>query len=65
MAGLFKPAAKIGGTPVLPDNGPMDGPSRFLVPEEGRFALIGDADGGYLGGICFCFGQGPFDDGKD
>jgi hypothetical protein len=35
-----------GRSAVLPNNGVVDGLARGTVPHHGRFALIGDADGG-------------------
>ncbi len=28
------------------------------VPDDGSFALVGDADSGHIAGLCFGFGQG-------
>jgi hypothetical protein len=48
MAGLFQPQALIGGAPVLPDDRGMDGFAGLPVPDDGGFALVGDADRGNL-----------------
>jgi hypothetical protein len=37
--------AMSGGTPVLPDDGPVKGLPGVPVPDHGSFALIGDAHG--------------------
>ena len=38
--------AQPGGPPVLPDDRPVQGLAAGAVPEDGRLALVGDADGG-------------------
>jgi len=38
------------GPAVLPDDGVMDGQARVAVPDDRRFPLIGDADGGNIFG---------------
>src|SRR5690606_8788179 len=43
-------AAEVGGAPILPDNGGMDGPPRGAVPHHHGLALVGDADGGNAAG---------------
>ena len=50
MAGIFKPLAFVGGAPVLPDDRIVNRFSGFPVPDDGRFALVGDADRGDLPG---------------
>ncbi len=54
----FELLAKRGGAAILPDNRVVDGLAGGAVPDNCGFALIGDADGGYLAGLCFGFGQG-------
>src|ERR1022692_2124317 len=44
--------AKAGGTAILPDDGVVDGLAGCAVPDDGGFALVGDADGGNVGGLC-------------
>src|SRR5690606_33901400 len=39
-------ARRLGRTPVLPDDGAMQGLARRRVPDHRRLALVGDADGG-------------------
>jgi len=39
------------GAPVLPHNGVVKRPSRGAVPQDGGFALVGDADAGDLMGL--------------
>lgn len=36
----------IDGAPVLPDDSPVNGFASFPVPDNGRFTLVCDADGG-------------------
>src|SRR5262249_35029568 len=50
MAGLAKRIAHPGRATVLPDDGVGDGPAGIALPEHGRFALVGDADSGEVGG---------------
>ncbi len=38
------------GAPVLPDDGMVDRPAGRAVPDHGGFPLVGDADGGDIGG---------------
>ena len=57
LSGFFQAFAKIGGTPVLPDDGIVDGPARFAVPDYGCFALIGDAESSDVFAGKFGFGQ--------
>ena len=40
-----------GSTTALPHNGVADGAAGLAVPEDGGFTLIGDANGGNVGGI--------------
>ena len=42
---LFQCIADRGGAPALPDDGVADGFSGFSVPDDGRLALVRDADG--------------------
>ena len=46
VAVAFELVAELGGATVLPDNGVVEGLAGVAVPEEGGFALVGDADGG-------------------
>src|SRR5262249_43056191 len=46
MARFAQARANIGRPPVLPDNGAMNRNACLAVPDDGGFALIGDADGG-------------------
>ena len=50
-----------GGAAVLPDDGVMDGFAGGTVPDNGSFALVGDADSGDVfrlqAGFGQCFGQ--------
>ena len=39
-----------GGAAALPDDGAADRLAGFAVPDDGRFALVGDADGRNVGG---------------
>ena len=53
--GRFMPLASqqvalAGGAPVLPDDGMVDRPAGRALPDHGRFPLVGDADGGNIGG---------------
>jgi len=49
--GVLHLLADRGRAAVLPDDGVVDGLARLAVPDQGRFALVGDADGGDAGGI--------------
>ena len=49
FAFVLQPRAGRGGAAVLPDDGVMDGRAGFAIPDDGRFALVGDADGGDIG----------------
>ena len=49
--------AVFGGAPALPDDCVMNRFAGFAIPEDGRFALIGDADGGDLIGLYVGFSQ--------
>ena len=49
--------AKGGGAAALPDNGIVDGAAGFLIPHDGGFPLIGDADGGNFLRVDIAFGQ--------
>lgn len=44
LASFFQAFAEIGGSPVLPDDGIVDGSTRFAIPNDGGFALVGDAE---------------------
>ena len=46
LAGILHHRADIGGAPVLPDDGIVDGLAGGAVPDDGGLALVGDADGG-------------------
>ena len=48
MAGLAKLLACRGGAPVLPDDGGRHGPAGAAIPDNGRLALVGNADGADL-----------------
>ena len=50
------------GAGVLPDDGVEDRHARLLVPDEGGLALVGDADGGEVGGGDAGLGHGALDD---
>ncbi len=50
QSSLGKLAAVVGGTAVLPDDGVVDGLASCAVPDDGGFALVGDADGGEVAG---------------
>ena len=45
-ATAFQFIAEIGRAAVLPDDGVVHRAARLAVPHDGRFALVGDADGG-------------------
>ena len=55
MSGLSQALTQVGGTPVLPDDGVVNGLPGFPVPDHGRFPLIGDADGRDLVRANVCF----------
>jgi hypothetical protein len=44
MAVAFELGAEVGRAPILPDDGVVDRFTRAAVPDEGGFALVGDAD---------------------
>ena len=48
MAGLAQLVTAACRAPVLPDNGVGDGLAGLAVPEQGGFALVGDAYGRHL-----------------
>ena len=50
--------AERGGPPVLPDDGVVQRLSGRAVPDKGGFALVGDADGGDMGGVGAACGAG-------
>ncbi len=45
-----QPVAQGGRAPVLPDDGVVDRLAGFTIPDQRRFALVGDADSGDIGG---------------
>ena len=45
VAGCGEGGATVGGAPVLPHDGPVEGPAGAAVPGHHRLALVGDADG--------------------
>ena len=57
MPGVAQVCADRGGAAVLPDDGVVNGPARVTIPDQRRFTLVGDADGGNVGGG----DPGPFD----
>ncbi len=59
LSGSLQPGADIGGAAVLPDDGGMDRLAGRTVPDQGRFPLVGDADGRDATGP----DPGPFDRG--
>ena len=50
--------AEVGGAPVLPDDGVVDGLAGGAVPDHGGFPLVGDADGSDVGHGQSGFGNG-------
>ena len=54
----LEPLAGVRGAPILPDDGLVDRLARGAVPDEGRLALVGNANGGNLTGTVACLGQG-------
>ena len=52
-----------GGATVLPDDGIVDGFTGVTIPEDGGFALVGDADGGEVMGADFGDAEGFDGDG--
>jgi len=46
LAGFFQAFAKIGGAAVLPDYGVINGGASLAIPNDGGFALVGDAESG-------------------
>jgi hypothetical protein len=48
VARLLQCAAQLGGAPVLPDDGAMDGLTAAPIPDEAGLALVGDADAGNI-----------------
>ena len=46
----FQAVAGGGGAAVLPDDGVIDRPARRTLPDDRRFPLVGDAEGGDVGG---------------
>src|SRR5260370_21441348 len=44
----FETLAHVRGAPVLPNDSVTNGPSSFAIPHDGCFALVRDADRGYL-----------------
>ena len=47
----FELLAESGGAAILPDDGVVDGLAGGAVPDDGGFALVGDADGGDVAGL--------------
>ena len=58
-------AADAGGAGVLPDNAVVDGFAGVLVPHDGGFTLVGDAEGDEVGGGEVGVGEGFTDDAAD
>ena len=58
MALRFELVAKGGGAAVLPDNCVVDRLAGGAIPDDCGFALVGDADGGDVPGLCVGFRQG-------
>jgi hypothetical protein len=63
--------AEIGGAAAFPDDSWRYGHAGFTIPDDGGFALVGDATGGYAGWLRARFGEGStaggqlsFPDGK-
>ena len=54
----FQAVAGGGGAAVLPDDGVMDRPARGALPDHRRLPLIGDAEGGDVGGAQARFPKG-------
>ena len=50
MAGGLEFGTVAGGAAILPDNGAIEQLAAGGVPHQGGFALVGDADPGYLAG---------------
>ena len=46
-----QPVAQGGRAAALPDDGRVNGAARGLFPDDGRLALVRDADGGDLRGV--------------
>ena len=46
---------RIGGAAILPDDGVVDRLAGVAIPEDGGFALVGDADGGDVAGVMPAF----------
>ena len=42
----LQPLAEVRGPPILPDDGVVDRLAGLAIPDDGRLALVGDADGG-------------------
>jgi hypothetical protein len=59
LSACARSVADRGGAAVLPDDGVANGFSRGLaIPHHGGLALVGDADGGDVGGLELGFLQG-------
>ena len=56
-AGLLELCAFGGGSAVLPDDGGVDGVAGCAVPDDDRFALVGDADCGQIARACVGLGE--------
>ena len=50
VAGFSQPVARPGGAAILPDDRVADRLAGFAIPDDGGLALVGDADGGDVGG---------------
>ncbi len=51
----FQFITKACSTSVLPHNGVTDGLSRFSIPYNGSFTLVGDTNGSNFSGLNICF----------
>src|SRR5690606_6619514 len=50
-AALLELGTTLGGSPILPDDRAVHGPAALTLPQQGRLALVGDADAGAVTGI--------------
>src|SRR6185503_14533550 len=55
MSTLFERRAHGRGTAILPDDGGVDRLARGALPDDYRFALVGDANGSYVAWACSDF----------
>ena len=62
MSSFGQRFTKAVGAGILPDNGIVDWFAALFIPHQSRFALIGNADGGNVGGGGAGLGQGGADD---